>query len=205
MRRIWLLVLAVLVLAVAIGGFGTLAYFTDTAANQNNNFMAGTLDISSNRDQGDSIDGPMFYTNEDEGMTYDGQMPPIGPPDGPGETGFWQPGASHERVLQIENTGSLDGVLTSVRATLSTGSSHLADKLQVEIFTLDDAGNENIVSSGTLGEFINVDRTLTNGPVEAYVGDIINLHFRVTLPTDADNTYQNESLVASFTVNAEQM
>lgn len=187
MKRIWLLAIAaVLVLSVA-GGAVTLALFSAQAAPSNNQFMAGTLVIEANRDNGDTVPGPMYY---------------IGPGGGLYPTGYWAPGDEHHRVLQVENTGSLDAWLKHVRASLDAGSRYLADKLEVKV-TSDPAGMV-VLAQGTLGQFIDADQPFMGGPISADVGDVIDLHFWVKLPLNADNSYQSLSAVASFSVYAEQ-
>jgi predicted ribosomally synthesized peptide with SipW-like signal peptide len=194
LRRIWFTVL-VFVLASGIAGGATLAYFNDTASNQNNQFMTGTLELAADRDQGDSVPGPMFYTIPIEGQTDTGD-------DGLLPTGLWKPGDTNHRVFQLENIGTLDALLKNTRASLDSGSRYLADKLEVKV-TTDPAGSD-VVASGTLGSFIDGDQSFVPGPISLVAGDIANLHFWVTLPQDADSSYQDETLKAQFSVYAEQ-
>ncbi|MFZ5647435.1 MAG: hypothetical protein ACOY30_07420 [Bacillota bacterium] len=203
MKRIWLMALAIIAIAVIAGGGATLALYSAGTAPQNSQFTAGTLKIDGQRDQGDSIPGPMFYVNEEQGIVENGQQAFL-------RTGYWAPGDTFHRVLQVENTGSLDGWLKSVRASLTSGNRALADILQVRI-TTDPDGINNLLPSDpsdpsrpiSLGQLM--DATVNfNNPISVDVGDVIDLHFWVTLPSDADNAYQDMSLVAGFTVNAEQ-
>lgn len=186
MKRLWL-ALAAALLMVGLGGATTLALFTAQAPSVNNQFTAGTLMLTADRDNGDSVPGPMFY---------------IGPGGGLMATGVWAPGDEFHRVLQVENTGTLDAMLKQVRATLESGNRYLADKLSVRVST--DAAGAHVVASGTLGQFLDADQAFTGGPIAADVGDVINLHFWVGLPLGADNSYQNQSSVVSFAVYAEQ-
>lgn len=194
MKRISILFISIAIVAAMVGG-GTMALFSDAETSNNNEFTAGTLDLTADR-VNDTIPGPMFYTTEDEGQTPDG-LPGLNP------TGYWKPGDTHHRALQLENIGSIDGCLKHARASLTSGSRHLADKLQVRITT--DADGNEVVASATLGQFIDSDQVFNPGPISIYVGDIVNLHFWVTLPSDADNSYQGENLVAGFSVYAEQV
>lgn len=194
MKRIWLMALSIVLIAALAGGGATLALYSATTNNQSSGFTAGTLQIDGQRDQGDSIPGPLFYVNEAQGQVQ-GAFGAFLP------TGDWAPGDTNHRVLQVENTGSLDGWLKSVRASLTTGHRTLADKLEVRI-TTDPDGNI-IVASGTLGQFI--DNTVNfASPISIDVSDVIDLHFWVTLPSDTNDTFQGQSLVAAFTVYADQ-
>lgn len=187
-KRIFVLVLAALTLVGAVTGGLTFALFTASTPAAQNDWVAGTLAIESNRDQGDWIPGPMFY---------------IGGAEGIHPTGFWAPGDTHHRVLQVENTGSLDAWLKHMRASLTSGSRDLADQLQVQV-TTDPAGT-NLVATGTLGQFIDGDQAFAGGSIAAAVGDVIDLHFWVTLPLATGNAYQGLSTEVSFSVYAEQM
>ena len=80
---------------------GTYAYFSDTETSAGNTFSAGTLNMTSFRDD-IPIEGPMFYTGDSLG----GAM----------GTGLWKPGDSHTRGIYIENTGSLNGKLKRLYA-----------------------------------------------------------------------------------------
>lgn len=185
MKRFWLLAVAAIAVVGVIGGGITFALFSASTGASSNQFVSGTLQISADRDNGDTVPGPMFY---------------IGPGGGLYPTGYWAPGDSVDRVLQVENTGSLDAWLKTVRASLDSGSRYLADKLHVDV-KLDDG---TVVATGTLGQFIDADQAFIGGPLSADVGDLVDLHFLVSLPRNADNTYQNLTAVASFTVYAEQ-
>lgn len=212
MKKVWVMAIVVTLAMTTLGIGFSMALFSDSTAVSTSNIVAGTLELSSNRDQGDSINGPMFYTTEAQGWTYDGILPPVNPPDGPGPTGYWAPGDEHERVLQVENIGSLDGLLTKIRAVKKSGDDILANKLQVRVVWLrsdyDFEGNvtttEVEVASGTLRNFIDADQEMTS-PIEIYPGDVIDLHFYVELPLDANNDYQEKDLDVGFTVYAEQM
>jgi predicted ribosomally synthesized peptide with SipW-like signal peptide len=186
-KRTWLLAIMAAVLVAAVVSGVTLALFSASTSPQQSQLTAGTLQITGDRDNGDQVPGPMFY---------------IGPGGGLYETGLWAPGDEFHRVFQIENTGSLDAWLKHVRAALQSGSRPLADKLQVKVTA--DPGGLNVLAAGTLGQFIDGDMAFAGGPISADVGDVVDLHFWVSLPLNADNTYQNLSCVASFTVYAEQ-
>ncbi len=192
MKRIWMMAVAFVVMAAVAGGGLTLALFSDSAATATQEFVSGTLEIEAHRDMGDGIPGPMFYID-----VAGGGVDPNAHP-----TGLWAPGDEHHRILQVENIGSLDAKLTHLRATLQSGSMYLADKLNVVVTT--DPGGMDVVTTATLADFINGDQYFPV-PIEAYVGDVINLHFWVEFPLDADNSYQGLSTVVTFTAYAEQL
>jgi hypothetical protein len=193
MKRIWILAVAFVVMAAVAAGGLTLALFTAQGSNAENEYVAGTLNIEAHRDMGDGIPGPMFYIESASGGTDPNDHP----------TGLWAPGDEHRRILQVENLGSLDAKLTHLRASLQSGSMYLAEKLDVRVTT--DPAGANVVAAGKLSDFIDADQAFIGGPIEALVGDVINLHFWVSFPLDADNSYQGLSTVVTFTAYAEQL
>lgn len=192
MKRTWLMALAAAAMAIAVGGAATLALFTDTTGPASSILTAGTLEIDGQRDQGDNIPGPMFYTTGAEGSngTDAGLLP----------TGLWAPGDEHHKVLQVENIGSLSALLKTVSATLESTDNGLPDVLDVKI-TSDPAG-ANVLTSGKLREFLTAPKSI--GSILAAPTDVIDLHFWVSMPLATGNTYQNLSLKVSFSVYAEQ-
>ncbi|MDR4948299.1 TasA family protein [Neobacillus cucumis] len=108
-RKLMILSLSgILGLGIAVGG-ATFALFSSNATNANNQFTAGTLKITSNRDDVPTS-GPMFYTN----VTAD--MPGIDP------TGIWAPGDKQTRGLFLKNEGTLRAKLKTVSVTNEEGS-----------------------------------------------------------------------------------
>lgn len=179
--------LAAGVVAVGVGIGSSMALFSSRTVESEAQFTAGTLTLSSNRDMHDTVPGPMFY---------------LGPGEGKYPTGEWAPGDSAHRVLQVRNTGSLAGVLTSIGATLQSGSSDLTNVLEVKV-TSDPAGN-NILAQGTLADFLSGAKPISPIDIQPFPASLISLHFWVTLPLSADNTYQAQTTVVTFFVNAEQ-
>lgn len=110
--KLLLLVLTV-VLAFALAGGATMAWFTDTATNAGNTFTAGTVDIYAHRTLGDPIPGPMFYTTVAEGTVVPGQPPH-------NSTGLWWPGRMVARNLSVRNPGSLQVRLHQVSAEITS-------------------------------------------------------------------------------------
>lgn len=185
-------------LTVALGASAVTYALFSASAVQEQIFSAGTVALYSYRDAGDTIEGPMFYTTPDEGESDQGL-------DGRKPTGFWAPGDSHRRVLIVTNTGDLDVWLTGVGAELAAGSSrHMADKLTYKI-TLDPAGSQ-VLAQGNLGELIDHPINFAQ-KVPMNVRPVRvprQLNFFLTLPLDADNSYQTETLRVDFKVFAEQ-
>lgn len=211
MRFLWLRLITLGLVAAITGTAMTLAFFTSMASIDNNVVTAGTLKINLNRVD-DTLPGPMFYTTTEEGRTSPTEDNLEGLP-GLNPTGTWAPGVSHMRVLQVESTGTIDGRLKSVGATLENGDSPLADVLWVEIFRDNDPSQ--ILASGTLRDFIVADKLLNppinlagdyDGPFgDEYYGDVGTLNFKVTLPSTVNNDYQGLSFKTAFTVQAEQI
>ncbi|MDF2628717.1 MAG: hypothetical protein K0R39_2548 [Symbiobacteriaceae bacterium] len=203
LRRFWLLATAAsLAVAVGVGG-ATLALFSATSPNSNNQFTAGTVAIDAQRDMGDGIPGPMYYVTTGTGGTDPNQYPTgyLAPGDGIGAA-HTPEGERLHRILQVENVGTLDVKLTKLRATLQSGSKYLADKLNVKVTT--DPDGLDVIASGTVGSFIDADQTFST-PIEQAPTDMANLHFWVEFPLDANNSYQGLTAVVSFTVYAEQL
>lgn len=195
MRRIWLMAMAVVVIAALVGGLGTMALFS-TSADVSSTFTAGTVMLDGDRDEGDTVPGPMFYTTPEEGMTTDGSDL-----EGLRPTGYWAPGDTNTRVFQIENIGSLDAKLKSISATVQNDPNGLAPLLDVVVST-DPAGTQ-VVASGKLDTFA-AGKAFTSGPIELAVGDIANLWIAVSLPITTGDAYQAASFNAEFSVYAEQ-
>lgn len=191
--------------AVSIGG--TLALFSDTEAD-GIDMVAGTLCLTSDRNDGDPVPGPMFYITGEQGETPSGV-------DGTLPTGVWAPGDSHTRTLTVFNPASCSSMnawLTSVEADLNPAFvdqyAPMADKLNVVIKTPKGGGPDEVVATAPLSTFLA-------GPVAISYPDgskipvnlTANRHmkFEVTFDLGADNSYQDKTLVVDFTVNAEQM
>ncbi len=111
--KLTLIVAVVTVAAMLVGGV-TMALFTDTANNPNNTFSAGTVDIRADRDLGDPLPGPMFYTTLPEGQGFPSQTAALNP------TGLWQPGMAVIRLLDVRNMGSLQVRLHQVSAEITS-------------------------------------------------------------------------------------
>lgn len=197
MRTKRILLIGAAAVMALMAATGTLALFSAATAPTDTHFAAGTVSIGSYRDMGDSIPGPMFYTTPAEGQTPNG-TPGLRP------TGYWLPGDTFVRALFVENHGTEDLWLMGVGANMHPGTSrHLAEKLQAKVTT--DLAGVNVLVSGTLADLIDAYHPFS-AKLALPVGPAPRaLYFHVTLPLDADNSYQNETLRVDFDVNAEQM
>lgn len=191
------------VVASAVGIGATFALFTDSKSTQGN-FTAGTLCLTSDRNDGDTVPGPMFYVTAAQGATPD-NLPGIYP------TGEWAPGDSHTRTLTVSNPkscSSMSGWLASVEAVAHPGGFlPMADKLWVEIYTPMN-GPEVKVGEGWLSQFLAGPVDLKypdNSKVPMYLTSNRHMKFKVNYDLSADNTHQGQTLVVDFKVNAEQM
>lgn len=209
--KLFLALCMVIGMTVLVGG-STLALFSAQSATSNT-FTAGTLTITTKRDDGQPVPGPMFFVNDSQGMA---EVAPgvFVPPNPNTATGLWAPGDSHAKTLIVENprtADNLDAYLTSVQATLNAGSdAELADEMYVSVYYL----NKTVfppqaidVAHGYLSDFVAGPVLLKlNGqkiPVSRYNG-AVDLQFLVAMDQDAGNQCQDKTLVANFIVNAEQ-
>ncbi|MFZ5822977.1 MAG: TasA family protein [Bacillota bacterium] len=200
-KKLWLAMGSGL-FATLIGLGGTLALFSD-AETSDATFVAGTLCIDAQRNDGEAIPGPMFYVTPEQGETpggVPGQFP----------TGLWAPGDSHQRTLTVFNPTScstMDAWLDSVQASLQPGSdAMLADKLYVEV-TTPQLGSDVQVAEGWLSDFLSgpvLLRYPDGSRIPLWLGSNRHIQFKVIFDITADNSYQDTTLVVDFTVNAEQ-
>lgn len=205
MKRVWL-VTASLIAVTALSGAGiTYALFTANAEPAKQQFTAGTLALEGNRDQGDTIPGPMFYIDgSDDGLSGEGD---------PGEygTGLWAPGDAHHRVFEVSNIGSLDAKILKFSASKLVGNKELAD--QLDVFVYDGAYRNtdgtlvddppNLLVSGKLSEFLGEGKELPT-PYLLMAGDVAWFGIEVSFPLDAGNKYQGDSIKVTFSAHAVQ-
>jgi predicted ribosomally synthesized peptide with SipW-like signal peptide len=219
--KLFLLVLTV-VLGAALAGGATMAIFTDTAGNTGNTFAAGTVDIAADRDLGDPLPGPMFYTTIAEGATAPWQIPFL--EDNNLETGVWWPGRMVARNLDVRNLGSLQVRLNQVSAAIYSinGQPPTANPALAASF----AGNMNVkiyvagqfvsgqpskvLYNGSLATLLTGPQTCIHKPLIApWTGPpnwppMVQLVYEVTMDIDAGNDLQGIVPVVSFSVFAEQ-
>ena len=157
------------------------ADFTASSANPANTFSAGTLTMSNSR-----ADAAILTAS---GM---------------------RPGETKEGTVDIENTGSLDGVFTLARGTVTNTdvANPLAGKLNVVV---DDCGTFSVSTTPTCGDANDVNKYTgtiadmgTAGSPVAALGTFSGgakhrYRFRVTLDSSAGNAYQGDGSTTEFT------
>lgn len=187
----------------AVGIGGTLALFT-AEATVREEFTAGRFCFTSERNDGDTTPGPMFYITAHQGRTPD-NLPGIYP------TGLWAPGDTHARTLTISNPrscSSMNGWLIGASAELAAGSdAALAEKLWVQVITV-ESGVDKLVGEAYLSDFLagTVPLAYPSGAkVPMYLTSNRHMKFRVSFDHDAGNQYQDLTTVVHFHVHGQQM
>jgi spore coat-associated protein N len=146
-KRMATALLASTVVFAGLVGAGTYAYFNDVESSTGNTVQAGTLKLSSYRNDM-PISGPMFYTNSTD--------------DGVIGTGLWKPGDTHTRGMFIHNDGSLTGKLKKITAAPEAASGSqayddamaFAEQSNVTISVLEPVGGEGTFDSTTYAEML---------------------------------------------------
>jgi len=170
---------------VAVGAIGaTRAYFTDTAAISGNNFTAGTLAIQIDSDASGSRQ-----------VWSDGFAAPAG------MFTNLKPGDSKSQILDIKNSGSVDGNAT-IKFDTTTWSA-LGDNLN---FTVTYDGNndgtfETAVASGPLTAWNH--NVYQMGALNA--GQIASVKVEWSVPTTAGNNIQGQSITLDTTFGLNQV
>ncbi len=150
----------VMAASLLIGG-ATYALFTDSATNTGNTFTAGTLTMSTSRDD-IPMAGPMFYTNDNT--------------NGWSGTGLWAPGDSHTRGLFVRNTGSLDGKLATVSAIAEgSGTQYSSFESQADVTIAVFAPHGNFDQTAYRQLMQVVDNWYANARKNAWTNGIANV------------------------------
>jgi len=196
---------AAAIAAVSIGG--TLALFTDSKS-ASADIVAGTLCLSSERNDGDPVPGPMFYITAKQGATPSGV-------DGTLPTGYWAPGDAHKRTLNVRNDeacSSMNAWVSSIQARLNEhfGDQYepLAEKLYVTVKSPKASEGFVVIAEGPLSDFLAgpvTARYPDGSSVPIYLSSVRQMEFEVAFDIQAGNQYQGKTLVVDFIVNAEQM
>ncbi|MBO8157361.1 MAG: hypothetical protein H0Z32_13020 [Bacillaceae bacterium] len=229
-KTLGFMTVGILLLTALVAGGATFALFTDQAANEGNEFTAGTVDLSANRDHGDYIPGPMFYPaslDPDGNHAYDeNQVNPSGE-----AIGGWAPGDNVQRTMIVTNEGSLDAKITGIKATprdtytqnLPSGGSNIVtgltsgdayeefiEKAYVRVSIPDQ---ELLLFEGYLYELINhevgftptLNQPVIQAPVAGFGGGTLNITFDVSLDKSAGNDLQGQNFIFDFGFYAEQV
>lgn len=167
---------------LAVGATGTWAYWTDSATVSGVTISTGTLDLKVNG--ADSVTG---YTQ----MNVTGMVP----------------GNTTAGTLTVSNAGTV-GFTYTAASTVTSGSSALATALTTQVRvggTVSGAGTSATCTGGTLlgdagtlnGNVITTARALAAGGSET-------LCLQATLPTNAANTLQGQTVSVQLTFTATQ-
>jgi spore coat-associated protein N len=164
---------------------GSGANFSASAANPSNTFSSGTLSIDN--------------SNDDEAILRASNLRPAGP--------------AQSGVVDIKNTGSLDGAFTLTRSTPvdSDDDNPMSEKLNVKVVdcgefdgsTAPDCGDtdDTEVYAGTLADMGGAGHAIA--PLGNYAADAQHRYeFSVALDGSAGNAYQGDSSTVGFVWNA---
>lgn len=199
----------VLAVGVTVSG-ATYAIFTSSASNTNNSFAAGTVILTQERDMGDTISGPMFYSASSDptgSYPYDTNENPYGPPGGE-SIGGWAPGDKATRAMNIYNKGTLKIKINKLKANINqqgvtSGGAYneFVDKINIKVmYPASDIILYDGKLSGLLNGYVNIAPILANPG-----GGAVNITFKAELSKDAGNIIQGQSFVFDFTFSAEQI
>lgn len=198
-KRILLSVMSLVTSFALIGG-ATFALLSDSTVNNNNVFTTGKVDITANRDLGDPIPGPMFYTNKAEGLTPDGKVPNW-------ETGLWYPGKSVTRTLIVTNLDdSVNAKIDGISAFLhNINDSAIAQEFanNMTVVVKPQAMPDKVLYSGKLSDLLS-GRVSTLNELPISPTGIWYLDFTVTMDRNAGNTLQGIVPKVDFSIYASQ-
>ncbi len=158
-----------------IAGGATYALFTDTASNTNNTFTTGTIKIEQDRDSGDTVPGPMFYSSASNTTNPKGDYPYdeyTGHDLGGDIPGGWAPGDTVTRAMNIFNRGTLDAKVTKLKANVNSQGVKSGEAYDEFISNM----NIKVVYDGT------VDRTLYDGPLSNLLNGWVDIDIPMNSP-----------------------
>jgi camelysin-like metallo-endopeptidase len=185
--------LAIAGTAAAVAGLGTFGTFTDSTTPVATTVQTGTLDINLNQPSG-AYAIPVTTTN-------------------------FAPGDSITRAVNLSNDGStalssvtLNSVATGTPSVLTTDT---VNGLQLALKACSVAYTQGGTASAPAYTCSGTERTLYSGPAAGgniaisnpaslNPGGVDNLVFSVSLPSSADNTFQNKSASLSITFTGTQ-
>jgi predicted ribosomally synthesized peptide with SipW-like signal peptide len=211
-KRLALMFLSGLLVIGLLAGGATYALFTSSASNTGNTFAAGTVILTQDRDMGDAIPGPMFYTalSDPTGkLPYDTNKNYPDQPPGGECIGGMAPGDQITRAMNIYNDGTLDARIKKLQAAVNAGfgsetSSPAYDEFidKLNVLVKYPSGNKILYDgklSGLLSGWVDIDPVLASAG-----GGALNLTFTVTLDKSAGNAIQGKNFVFDFSFQAEQ-
>lgn len=208
MRSKMILGLAVILIVASIGAGLTLAIFTDQDYNAENPFSAGTVDIAADRNLGDPIPGPMFYTTVEQGTILEGN-------DALNPTGVWWPGRMEYRNLDVRNMGSLQVRINRVSAEITSIngeapqpplSESFAANMHVKIYV---AGHPQtkVLYNGSLADLLTIQNCIHKPVIAPFTNlwpPMVQLVYEVTMLSSAGNDLQGIVPIVKFNVYVEQ-
>ena len=202
-----------LVLCVSMLLGTTMAWFTDTVANNGNRIEAGTLKVKLLRHDGSEYQdisngtGDIFIPSADEDPYVEGR------PNGT----LWEPNKTEIVYLAVENAGSLalnyNILLTVTNANAdSTNTAKLEEVLTYAVVPGLQAGAATVNNWEDIKRLDNVEtgsvsvgeiKAAPNGALKAETTDYFAL--AVHMDEDADNKYQGTALNIDVKIDATQM
>lgn len=180
--------------AGAIGGAGTMAYFSDTEESTGNSVSAGTMDLNINGD--DSAVTTLDVADK-------------------------APGDSGSESHSISNSGTVDGVVDVLFSSASNNEGDTSDAegdtsspgdlggvLEVDVYLDDDGdtsstGDQTVAGSGTFDSVFDGSEADANHPLPA--GGSSNLVIEWEIPTTAGNDIQGDSVSGDISVELGQV
>lgn len=199
----------ILGVSLVVGG-ATYAIFTDSASIPSNTFTTGTIILDQERDMGDTIPGPMFYTSTSDptgSYPYNIGGVELAPP-GSEAIGGWAPGDTVTRAMNLYNKGTLHAKITKLQANVSDGATNSGP-----------AYNQFIEKMNIKIMYPAQNKTLYNGPLKGLLqgwysdfasfranagGGPINITFEAHLDISADKEIMGQDFVFDFAFFAEQ-
>jgi hypothetical protein len=196
---------------LTVGG-ATYALFTESVTNAGNSLTVGELKLSQNRDQGDTIPGPMFYSASSDpsgSFPYDtNKNAPYQPPGGEA-LGGWAPGDTVTRAMNIKNEGTLDAKITRLKASVNpvgvtTGTAYqeFISKMNIKVMY---PAQDRILYDGPLSGLLNGWVDISIPLVSRAKGGDLNITFKASLDKTASNDIEDQSFVFDFSFYAEQL
>ncbi|MCW3490440.1 CalY family protein [Dethiobacter alkaliphilus] len=198
----YILLATVLLLISALVGGATLAVFTDGTTNTSQVFSTGTVAVDVERDLGDPVPGPMFYSFKSQGAVEGQDVDDILNP-----TGLWAPGDTHTRLLHVINTGSLafriSGLSAEIYNVTDEEAEEFAEHMNVRVYY--NIPGEPVLYEGPLADYLAAPVDCIVRPQASSTGSIIHIAFEASLDIDAGDIIQGTEPMVDFFVYVEQV